>query len=138
MSTLSERIHQVSKELGYSQGKMATLAKIKPSSMNLWFSGETKNPSSNAVAMLAKACGVSAEWLATGRGEMRYGDQDKYTALPPVTIPDLLEAIKEELDALPADKREMVSGWISDYTKTPDRETGEQIAKLIERVVKKG
>lgn len=50
---------------------LARACGIKPPSVHAWVSGKTKSIEGSNLIKAAKALGVSADWLATGRGSMR-------------------------------------------------------------------
>jgi transcriptional regulator with XRE-family HTH domain len=46
--------------------RLARAAGVPPSTIQGWVDRETVNPNAFAVVKIAKACGVSADWLLTG------------------------------------------------------------------------
>lgn len=65
---LGRRIQVVCDRLG-SRQKAATAAAVSPAQLARYISGKN-NPTLDKIVALAKAAGVSIEWLATGEGPM--------------------------------------------------------------------
>lgn len=63
----SERIKELRKKQGLTQQRLGELVGVKKSSISQWENGEHAPSGDNLVA-LAKAFGVSAHWLSTGKG----------------------------------------------------------------------
>lgn len=69
-TTLSERIKLAMEEGGFTQASLAESAGLSQPSVWKITSGKTK--SSTKIVELARALRVRPEWLATGKGDMRY------------------------------------------------------------------
>jgi phage repressor protein C with HTH and peptisase S24 domain len=54
-----------------SKADLARAAGIKPPSVSDWFTGKTKSLRGETLLAVARALGVTPEWLNTGRGPMR-------------------------------------------------------------------
>ncbi|ATY81305.1 LexA family transcriptional repressor [Aeromonas veronii] len=63
----SERIRELRKKHGLTQQKLGELIGVKKSSISQWENDE-HSPSGDNLAHLSKVFGVSAHWLATGKG----------------------------------------------------------------------
>ncbi|MFM4647545.1 LexA family protein [Aeromonas bivalvium] len=63
----SERIKELRKKHGLTQQKLGELIGVNKASISQWEQGEYAPSGDNLVA-LAKAFGVSAHWLSTGKG----------------------------------------------------------------------
>lgn len=66
MSDLGTRLKEIRKERGYSQGKLAEIVGVSQGlvgQLENWRNQDTKH-----IFSFARALGVDAEWLATGRG----------------------------------------------------------------------
>ncbi|MDO2435956.1 LexA family protein [Aeromonas veronii] len=63
----SERIRELRKKHGLTQQKLGELIGVKKSSISQWENDE-HSPSGDNLAQLSKVLGVSAHWLATGKG----------------------------------------------------------------------
>ncbi|MGL6410883.1 LexA family protein [Aeromonas veronii] len=63
----SERIRKLRKKHGLTQQKLGELIGVKKSSISQWENDE-HSPSGDNLAQLSKVFGVSAHWLATGKG----------------------------------------------------------------------
>lgn len=68
MTTLAERLKTARSHAKITQRKLAELAGVEQPAISQMESGKTLN--SVHLVTLAKACGVRAEWLANGAGEM--------------------------------------------------------------------
>lgn len=73
MSTLSERINAAMRHANLNQTTLARKAKVKPPSVHAWMNGSTRTMKSETAHAAAKAMGVSATWLITGKGDMLAG-----------------------------------------------------------------
>jgi transcriptional regulator with XRE-family HTH domain len=83
MMTLAERLHLALKDNPKkTQAGLARACKIKPPSVNEWFSGRTKNIESTHLFDAARYLNVSPEWLGSGKGEMRPRKVDAGESLP--------------------------------------------------------
>jgi transcriptional regulator with XRE-family HTH domain len=58
-----------------AKSAMARACGISPTSVNDWTSGKTKMVTADLIFPAARYLGVSAEWLATGRGQMHVGSE---------------------------------------------------------------
>lgn len=63
----SERLKKLRKKQGLTQSKLGELVGASRASVSQWESGE-HSPSGDYLIALAKAFGVSAYWLSTGKG----------------------------------------------------------------------
>ena len=63
----SERIKELRKKQGLTQQKLGELIGVKKSSISQWENDE-HSPSGDNLAQLSRVFGVSAHWLATGKG----------------------------------------------------------------------
>lgn len=69
MFSLKQRFELLQKEKpGITQADLARATGAKPPSVNAWFTGETKSMKAETAAIAASLYGVSALWLATGKG----------------------------------------------------------------------
>ncbi|WP_163020137.1 helix-turn-helix domain-containing protein, partial [Pseudomonas viridiflava] len=68
MTTLAHRLKLARAHAKITQRKLAELAGVEQPAISQMESGKTLK-SAHLVA-LAKACGVNADWLATGTGQM--------------------------------------------------------------------
>lgn len=68
---LGERIAAARKSAGLSKSELARRLGRSPSAATQWESGETKALKAESLIGIAQATGVRAEWLETGRGQMR-------------------------------------------------------------------
>jgi phage repressor protein C with HTH and peptisase S24 domain len=74
MSALKDRLRlAMDGPPAVSQAELARAAGVKAHSVSDWLSGRTKNLEGSNLLAAAKALGVNAEWLATGRGPMKAG-----------------------------------------------------------------
>ena len=68
MTTLSERIQTALQHAALSPAELSRRTGISESAISQWLKGETRALKSSNAFKVAQACGVSPEWLATGRG----------------------------------------------------------------------
>ncbi|HDZ8855704.1 TPA: helix-turn-helix domain-containing protein [Aeromonas dhakensis] len=76
----SERIRELRKKHGLTQQKLGELIGVKKSSISQWENDE-HSPSGDNLAQLSKVFGVSAHWLATGKGS------PELSSVEPAVIP---------------------------------------------------
>lgn len=94
---------------GLSKSELARRVGVSPAAATQWEGGgerPTGRPTDANIQAIAKACGVSYSWLATGEGHPRetrpvFQEQEialmlKLQKLPP----DVRRAIEEQIDAL--------------------------------------
>jgi len=66
---IQERIRRARRRAGLSQARLAELVNVRRSAVSNWESTSNEVvPSMQSLLAVAKACGVSLEWLGTGRG----------------------------------------------------------------------
>lgn len=66
---MQERIRRARRRAGLSQAGLAELVNVRRSAVSNWESTSNEvMPSMQSLLAVAKACGVSLEWLGTGRG----------------------------------------------------------------------
>lgn len=85
---LSQRIKAARKHAGLTQRQLAEAVKVEQPLISQLETGKTLK--SAHIAQMAKVCGVSAIWLASGEGEMLQGDSIKESTVepgPPITSP---------------------------------------------------
>ena len=80
----SQRLKQAIDAAGWNKA-VAARAGVPLSTLNAYLAGRDM-PAGNLVA-LADACGVTVEWLATGRGPMRPGETPPAPATAPSPAP---------------------------------------------------
>lgn len=66
---LGDRLLNAMKERGWSEGELARRAGLKQPTVHRIISGQSKDPRYANVQSLAKALGVSPEWLRDGKGD---------------------------------------------------------------------
>ncbi len=66
VKTIADRIKEVRQELGWNQAQLAAQVGVSQSTIGNIESGQRKRP--RELLSIAKALGVSAEWLETGKG----------------------------------------------------------------------
>jgi len=68
---IQERIRRARRRAGLSQARLAELVNVRRSAVSNWESTSNEVvPSMQSLLAVAKACGVSLEWLGTGRGSI--------------------------------------------------------------------
>ncbi|KGT91263.1 transcriptional regulator [Erwinia typographi] len=85
----SERLDLAMRQAGYTQGKLAKAVNMAQSSVNKLLNGAS---GSRKTVEIAKALGVSPEWLSTGAGEMAKTEPSN------IRETSLKAAIWEEMD----------------------------------------
>jgi transcriptional regulator with XRE-family HTH domain len=66
VKTIADRMKSVRQELGWNQAELAAQVGVSQSTIGNIESGQRKRP--RELLSIAKALGVSAEWLETGKG----------------------------------------------------------------------
>lgn len=66
------RIRQARRKAGFSQTQLAAAITVRRSAVSNWESVGGALPSTSHLVAIALACGVSIEWLGTGRGAMHF------------------------------------------------------------------
>lgn len=94
---MPERIRRARRRSGLSQAALADRLKVQRSAVSNWESASEIQPSLQNLVAIAKACGVSFEWLGTGRGRMCPGDEA--LAEIPTADAELVE-LREERELL--------------------------------------
>ena len=90
---LADRIRYLMDHFGLSQTKLGEKAGVKPSSVNAWLTGKTKQLKGDTALLLSRNIGVSYEWLVNGTGapelrpvaaleEGETPDQEGYVEIP--------------------------------------------------------
>lgn len=67
---MSERIRRSRRRVDLSQTALAARVHVKRSAVSNWESVNDIQPSLQNLVAISKVCGVSFDWLATGRGPM--------------------------------------------------------------------
>lgn len=70
--SLKKRVHQAI-EAGYKTGEIARAAKVTPSAVSQWLSGNTRSLRAESAVGLQTLTGWSAKWWATGIGPRGVG-----------------------------------------------------------------
>ncbi|MCB2261437.1 MAG: helix-turn-helix domain-containing protein [Candidatus Thiosymbion ectosymbiont of Robbea hypermnestra] len=79
MNTLGSRVTDARDRAGFSQAELAKRVGVTPGAINKIESGETKGAKPETLAALARALGVSMEWLATGEEDRIADTKGTYT-----------------------------------------------------------
>jgi transcriptional regulator with XRE-family HTH domain len=67
---MSERIRRARRKVDLSQTALAARVHVRRSAVSNWESASDIQPSLQNLVAISKVCGISFEWLATGRGAM--------------------------------------------------------------------
>lgn len=94
MSTLAERVRLSLNAASLSQSELARQVGVAPASVNGWLSGTTKSLKAETANKAAAVLGVSANWLISGKGEMK-----ESTAHEPQTNEDTVTLKKYDVEA---------------------------------------
>lgn len=73
MKTLAEKVAQLRTAKGWTQGELAAAVGVSQGSIGNIESGIRENPRAATILGIAKALGVSAQWLQSGEGPMHPG-----------------------------------------------------------------
>lgn len=87
-TSLSQRMKTAREHAGITQKQLAEAVNVEQPLISQLETGKTLK--SAHIAQMAKACGVSAIWLASGKGEMLPGDTGSESNVepgPPITSP---------------------------------------------------
>lgn len=90
---MAERIRRARRKAGLSQAALAERLQVRRSAVSNWESVNDIQPSLQNLIALAKACGISFEWLGTGHGPMPAGTD--LLADIPVAYAELVEDPRE-------------------------------------------
>lgn len=90
---MQERIRRARRKAGLSQAGLADAVKVRRSAVSNWESANDVMPSMQNLASIARACGVSIEWLGIGRGGMT-GDPEALADIPTADA-ELVDAHEE-------------------------------------------
>jgi transcriptional regulator with XRE-family HTH domain len=71
MSTINDRVAETITQSGRSQADLARAIGVSRATVNDWKNGRTKNLRMENLFALADALGISARWLAIGKGPKR-------------------------------------------------------------------
>ncbi len=112
---MAERIRRVRRKAGLSQSALAERLHVRRSAVSNWESVNDVQPSLQNLIALAKACGISFEWLGTGRGAMS-PDADQWADIPAADA-ELVEAHEERellamFRSLPRKSQQLVVGLV--------------------------
>lgn len=88
MKHLSDRAKAARKHAGYNQSEAARRIGVSREAISQWESGKTKSINSERLHKAARTYGVSAEWLASGKGSMEDNVNNVSPAIQqPATVP---------------------------------------------------
>ena len=112
---MPERIRRARRKIDLSQARLAERLHVQRSAISNWESATDIQPSLQNLIAIAKVCGVSFEWLGTGRGAMSQ-DAELLTDVPAADA-ELVDAQEErELLAmfrgLPRKSQQLVIGLL--------------------------
>lgn len=97
---MQERIRRARRKAGLSQAGLADVVKVQRSAVSNWESANDVMPTMQNLVSIARACGVSIEWLGTGRGGM---------STDPEALADIPTADAELVDA--HEERELLAAY---------------------------
>ncbi|MEO5629093.1 MAG: helix-turn-helix domain-containing protein [Thermomonas sp.] len=90
---MPERIRRARRKVDLSQAGLAERLHVQRSAVSNWESVSDIQPSLQNLVAIAKVCGVSFEWLGTGRGAMS-ADAELLTDVPTADA-ELVDAQEE-------------------------------------------
>lgn len=110
------RIKHARRIAGVTQAHLARAAGVGPSAVAQWESPGGSSPTATHLAQIAVVCGVSFEWLATGRGTVAATGTDTPTIEPASFAMDLMEErLLAAFRRVPPRKRECLLSWMEDF-----------------------
>ena len=95
MKTLAERIQLIKDETGLSLERLGEISGVSAQAVQQWINGHTKNIRFDPLFRLSRGTGYSAEWIATGEGQVK--SQEK---LDPSLIIDMKNFSEKRRDFL--------------------------------------
>ena len=130
MKTLAKKVAELRQKKGWTQGELAAAVGVSQGSIGNIESGIRPNPRAATVLGIAKALGVSAQWLQSGEGDMLPRGMESTSSVGgglsvASTAPDLaqaLEVVAHSLSQVPADKRQALLGVLAAYAARPSEE----------------
>lgn len=84
LTTLQDRVKERMKATGLKNADLAKACNVQPPTSYNWASGKTKNIKGAPLLLAAQALGVTATWLATGRGT-KFPEANKSVVNEPIT-----------------------------------------------------
>lgn len=88
---LAKRLKMVRESLGYSQKEMAKAINVYPQTWRIYESGKSV-PGGNVLETMARL-GFNVNWILTGEGEMRRGEEGQSPSKPLALNEELLNSI---------------------------------------------
>lgn len=115
---IGARIRRARRHAGLSQVQLSTLLAVQRSAVSNWESGNNIYPTMANLIAIACACGVTIEWLGTGRGTALFDAQD-LAHIPAAHAELVEEPIEHELLAafrvLPTRSQELFLDLINTF-----------------------
>lgn len=141
MSTLSSRLQQLLIQRGINQKDLVEAARVKPSSVSDWLSGESKSIKAEPALRIARAFNVSPWWLVLAEGPMELS-RDNPPQAPAArddtgltSTTELVELLAEALQAVPAVQRREAVDLSARLAMSPDsRMAREDLASLLGQI----
>lgn len=96
VKTIADRLKEARQELGWNQAQLAAQVGVAQSTIGNIEAGQRKRP--RELLSIAKALGVSAEWLETGKGGKTGRDMER----PPLklVVADKQPSVREVVSSL--------------------------------------
>lgn len=88
---LQDRVRHARRLSALSQAALASRVGVGPSAVAQWEIPDGTSPTVEHLSRIARCCEVQFEWLATGRGEMRNGNDAVTAVRMELFAEDLLE-----------------------------------------------
>lgn len=110
------RIKHARRIAGVTQVHLARAAGVGPSAVAQWEAPGGSSPTVTHLAQIAVSCGVSFEWLATGRGPVSTAVGDTPAIEPASFAVDLMEErLLTAFRRVPVKKRECFLAWMEQF-----------------------
>ncbi|MBO9662900.1 helix-turn-helix transcriptional regulator [Dokdonella sp.] len=110
------RIKHARRIAGVTQASLARATGVGPSAVAQWESPDGSSPTVSHLAEIAVTCGVSFEWLATGRGAVAAAGGDIPAIEPASFAVDFTEErLLTAFRRVPTRKRECFLAWMEAF-----------------------
>lgn len=110
------RIKHARRVAGVTQALLARAVGVGPSAVAQWESPGGSSPTVAHLVQIAVSCGVSFEWLATGRGAVAVAAGDVPAIEPASFAVDFMEErMLTAFRRVPARKRECFLTWMEEF-----------------------
>lgn len=128
MSQLNERLTEARIAKGMNKTAFAKAVRVSQPTVTDWENGKMRPKGENLIR-ICHVLGIAPEWLLNGRGSP---ESTTPHPAPPPTVRDLLESLRDEIEAQPEDIRRLLAQLVGEYLAAPSDESGRRVAAMIE------